>query len=247
MTATEKERWYQGLVDRIRAQVRATVPHGACVLVVTRGDESLLRFDGREGRHFPQTPTGLYAGHYPVDGAEAVAHLEELRARGAGYLVIPATARWWLDHYPELLAALEEGGELLASDPETALIYALARPESATTALTAAALEAARTAGPVSSLLCALLPARAGVVLIGPSAEAIDVEDRPCWRLPDGPVEAVVEQASAACAAGARFVVLLHPDQPVEQLDAGLRRGVAERLRPVCAQRLAEVFEAPRA
>ena len=245
MTAADRERWYRGLVDRIRTQVRDTVPHGARVLVITRGDEALLRLDGREARHFPQTPTGLYAGHYPVDGAEAVAHLDELRAGGAGYLVIPATARWWLDHYPELEAALEEHGELLADDSETALIYGLARSGPATIAQTPAELEAARTAPPVSSLLRALLPERVGVVLIGPSAEVIDVEERPCWRLPVGSVETVVEQTGAACAAGARFVVLLHPDRPAEQLDAKLRRALAECLQPVCAQRLAEIFEAP--
>ncbi|HEY3553426.1 MAG TPA: glycosyltransferase family 4 protein, partial [Solirubrobacterales bacterium] len=61
---------------------------------------------------------------YPADGAAAAAHLEELRAAGAQYLVIPAEASWWLEHYPELREALEEG-ELLAADPEAARIYKL--------------------------------------------------------------------------------------------------------------------------
>lgn len=245
MNVTDNERSYQGLVERMRVQVRDTIPRGARVLVIARGDDALLRLDHRDGRHFPQTPTGLYAGHYPATGADAVAHLEELQARGAGYLVIPATARWWLDHYPELRSALEERGELLADDPDTALIYALARPKVAIAEHTPSGRAAARTAAPVSSLLCALLPDGVGVVLIGPSAEAIDVEDRPCWRLPRDPVGAVVGQTRAACDAGARFVVLLHPERPAEQLDAGLRRALAEHLRLVCAQRLAEVFEAP--
>ena len=59
------------------------------MLVITRGDDALLQLDRREGGHFPQSPTGLYAGHYPADGAAAVAHLEELRAAGAQYLTIP--------------------------------------------------------------------------------------------------------------------------------------------------------------
>jgi len=119
------ERRYRDRVDRVRAQVRATVPEGGRVLVVTRGDEALLRLGRRRGEHFPQSPTGLYAGHYPADGAGAAAHLEELREAGAQYLVVPAEASWWLEHYPELREALEGECELLAADPEAARIYAL--------------------------------------------------------------------------------------------------------------------------
>jgi glycosyltransferase involved in cell wall biosynthesis len=119
------ERRYRDQVDRVRAQVRSSVPEGGRVLVVSRGDEGLLRLGRRDGGHFPQSPTGLYAGHYPADGAAAVAHLEELRAAGAQYLAIPAEASWWLEHYPELRELLEREGELLAGDPEVARVYAL--------------------------------------------------------------------------------------------------------------------------
>jgi glycosyltransferase involved in cell wall biosynthesis len=119
------ERRYRDQIDRVRAQARATVPEGSRVLVVTRGEEALLRLGRRDAAHFPQSPTGLYAGHYPADGAAARAHLEELRAAGAQYLVIPAEASWWLEHYPELRKVLEDEGELLAADPEAARIYAL--------------------------------------------------------------------------------------------------------------------------
>ena len=237
------ERRYRDQVDRVRAQVRATVPEGSRVLVVTRGDETLLRLGRRRGEHFPQSPSGLYAGHYPADGAEAVAHLEALREAGAQYLAIPAEASWWLEHYPELRAALAEEGELLPGDPDVARIYALAPEE----AHASAGLEAARTAPPVGSLLRALLPERAGVVLIGGSAEQVDLGERPCWRLPADPVEAVIEQAQAARSEGARFVVLLHPDQPTEALDGRYRPAFAASMRPVCRQRLAEVFEVARA
>lgn len=121
-----EERRYREAVDRVRAQVRAAVPEGGRVLVVSRGDEALLRLGRREAGHFPQSPTGLYAGHYPADGAAAVAHLEELRAAGARYLAIPAEASWWLEHYSELCELLDREGELLAGDPEVARVYALA-------------------------------------------------------------------------------------------------------------------------
>lgn len=236
------EQQYRNQVDRVRAQIRATVPEGARVLVMTRGDDALLRLERRRGEHFPQSPTGLYAGHYPADGEEAVVHLEELRAGGAEYLVIPAEARWWLEHYPELRAALEEGGELVASDVQAAQIYSLTRGErSSYPSITAQ--EAARIAPPVGSLLRALLPDRAGVVLIGVGADGVDVDDRPCWRLPAEPVEPTIEQAWEAQAAGARFVVLLHPDRSSQALDGRYRPAFAESMKLICRQRLVDVFE----
>jgi hypothetical protein len=236
------EQRYRDQVDRIRAQVRATVPEGSRVLVISRGDEALLRLDRRRGEHFPQTPTGLYAGHYPGDAEEAVAHLEALKEAGAEYLVIPAEALWWLEHYPALKSVLETEGDLLLSDPQTALIYALTSAEVSPGGHSVE-LEAARLAPPIASLLRALLPDRAGVVLIGLSAEAIEIDDRPCWRLPAEPVGPVMEQARAACAAGARFVVLLHPDEPSEALDGRYGPAFAESMNPICRQRLADVFE----
>jgi hypothetical protein len=236
------ERRYRDQVDRIRAQVRATIPERSRVLVITRGDEALLRLGRRQGEHFPQTPTGLYAGHYPADGAEAVAHLEQLQAAGAEYLVVPAEARWWLEHYAELKVALEETGELLPSDPRTALVYALTREEPGPAA-SPAELEPGRIAPAVSGLLRALLPERAGVILIGLGAEAIEIGDRPCWRLPPEPVEPVIQQAREACAAGARFLVLLHPDRSSEALDGRYRPSFAAAMDLICEQRLVDVFE----
>jgi hypothetical protein len=92
-------------------------------------------------------------------------------------------------------------------------------------------------------LLRALLPARAGVVLIGLGAEAIEVADRPCWRLRPDPVEDAIEEARAACAAGARFAVLLHPDDASEALDGRFRSDFAASMSRVCRQRLVEVYE----
>jgi hypothetical protein len=99
---------------RVREVVTATVPEGAAVLVVSRSDEDLVRFDGRQGGHFPQDETGAWAGHYPADSAEAIAHLEELRSKGAEYLVFPATGFWWLEHYAEFGQHLESRHEAVA-------------------------------------------------------------------------------------------------------------------------------------
>ena len=77
---------YLELVRQVREVVNEAVPEGSTVLVVSKGDDELLRLGAREGWHFPRAADGRYAGHHPADGAAAVAHLEELRARGGRYL-----------------------------------------------------------------------------------------------------------------------------------------------------------------
>jgi len=90
---------YRRLVERVRDAVGETVPTGASVLVVSRGDRELVDLEGRQGGHFPQDSGGGYLGHHPSDSAEAIDRLESLRAAGAEYLVLPSTAYWWLEHY----------------------------------------------------------------------------------------------------------------------------------------------------
>jgi hypothetical protein len=93
---------YRRLVDRIRHVANAVVPSEATVAVVSKGDEELLDLGGeRRGWHFPQNEEGAYAGYYPADSAGAIAHLEELREKGADFLLFPETAFWWLDDYKE--------------------------------------------------------------------------------------------------------------------------------------------------
>lgn len=118
---------YGDLVARIHAAVGGRVPPGSSVLVVSKGDATLLAMPGLAAAHFPQDGAGEYAGHHPPDGAAATASLEELRRRGAEYLVIPATARWWLDYYGEFATHLATHAEVVADEPDTCLIYGLGR------------------------------------------------------------------------------------------------------------------------
>ena len=104
----KKEVFGRQVVERVHELASAGLPAGAVVLVVSRGDEALVDLPGCRGWHFPQAPGGEYAGHHPADGVEAVEHLEDLRARGAEFLVIPATSRWWLEHYVELAEHLDD-------------------------------------------------------------------------------------------------------------------------------------------
>jgi len=93
---------YRRLVERIREVANAVLPSEATVAVVSKGDEELLELGGgRRGWHFPRNEEGAYAGYYPADSAEAIAHLEELREGGAGFLVFPETAFWWLENYKD--------------------------------------------------------------------------------------------------------------------------------------------------
>jgi hypothetical protein len=121
---------YARLVTRIRALVRTVVPADAIVAVVSRGDDSLIDLDGRAGWHFPRCDDGRYAGHHPRDSQTAIAHLEELRRRGARYLVFPATGLWWLEHYDELRRHLEDSYRLVVHHDDACLIFDLDRQET---------------------------------------------------------------------------------------------------------------------
>jgi GT2 family glycosyltransferase len=115
---------YREMTERMQAAVLDAVPAGAIVLVVSRGDDELLRLDGRRPWHFPRTDSGAYAGHYPADSGEAIAWLEEQRAAGAEYIVFPATATWWLGYYKGLRRHLDSYGRV-RSDPQTCVIFDL--------------------------------------------------------------------------------------------------------------------------
>lgn len=116
---------YEDLAPRVAALVEELTPVGAVVLVVSKGDEDLLRFDGRSGWHFPRAATGQYAGHHPLDGKWAVEHLEALRAAGGAYLVLPSTYYWWFEHYPELEMHLRGRYERIGAPEEVCRIYRL--------------------------------------------------------------------------------------------------------------------------
>jgi GT2 family glycosyltransferase len=116
---------YRALTDRVRRAVAETVPSAATVLVISRGDDELLRLDGRRAWHFPREDDGSYAGHHPADSGEAIAGLEAQRAAGAEYLVVPDTGTWWLEHYAGLRRHLDGRYGRRFSDPETCVIFEL--------------------------------------------------------------------------------------------------------------------------
>ena len=116
---------YRDLIQRIRCLVRDAVPAGATVAVISRGDDELLKLDGRQAWHFPQCEDGTYAGHHPKDSVACIAHVEQLRSKGAEFLVIPSTALWWLEHYARFGEHLTTHYRALGDEHSPAIIVAL--------------------------------------------------------------------------------------------------------------------------
>ena len=115
---------YELLRERVREIVSARLPEDTAVIVATRGDDDLLRLPNHRGWHFPQTAEGVYAGHYPADSEEAIAALEQLRARGGDYFLLPRTSLWWLEYYRELGAHLERHYNTIVED-DACLVFEL--------------------------------------------------------------------------------------------------------------------------
>ena len=118
---------YAALVGRVRDAVRAAVPAGAQVVVVTKGDEALLELDDRPAAHFPAGDDGGYAGYHPADSEAAIAELEQRRDEGARYFVLPQTSAWWMDHYGELRDYLANRFDVVHEATDSCAIYAVGK------------------------------------------------------------------------------------------------------------------------
>jgi hypothetical protein len=102
---------YDSMVGELRELMQQRLPAGTEVLVVSRGDDRLVAVPGLVGRHFPADPSGSWAGHHPALGSAA--NLVRDQRGDAAALVLPASAGWWLETYPEFAGSMDEG-ELLA-------------------------------------------------------------------------------------------------------------------------------------
>jgi GT2 family glycosyltransferase len=116
---------YRELTERVRRAVVDVAPASATVLMVSRGDDELLRMNGRRALHFPRTEDGAYAGHHPADSEEAISTLEAERAAGAAFIVFPGTGVWWLDHYEAFRRHLDDNYGRSFSDPDSCVIFDL--------------------------------------------------------------------------------------------------------------------------
>jgi hypothetical protein len=114
---------YDHLKSHVSKALAAVAPDDAVVMVVSRGDDSLMQNGNRRMWHFPQNDDGIYAGYHPASSRHAIRHLESLREKGGQFLVFPATAAWWLDHYGELRRHLEQRYRLVYAEPDACAIY----------------------------------------------------------------------------------------------------------------------------
>jgi len=121
---------YPEIKRQIKELVNDVLPPDAVVVVVNKGDEELLELEGRIAGHFPQTGEGRYSGYHPESSNAAILQLEEVRLRGAEYLLFPSTAFWWIDHYVEFKQHLDEHYRLATNPTNVCIIYDLSATPS---------------------------------------------------------------------------------------------------------------------
>ena len=91
-------KWTQQLAV-VADEIVQTVSNGSRLILI---DDAQLA--GRLPRDLPVWPFLEREGQYwglPADSASAIAELERLRERGAGFIAFVWTAFWWLDYYAE--------------------------------------------------------------------------------------------------------------------------------------------------
>lgn len=100
--------------------IRQHVPKKARVLIADKWDPTLFHLSHRQGWNFPDR--SLMPEGYPPNDEKAISHLEQLRKRGANYLVFPSSATWWLDYYRAFHRHLEAEHACIWKD-ERCVIY----------------------------------------------------------------------------------------------------------------------------
>ena len=105
-------------------RVREITPTDARIVAADGGDPTLFYYAHRKGWHFLEK-NGVWQ-NLPLDSAEAISNLEDLRNRGATYVVFPFRSRWWLDYYNDFATYLKTSAEAVDVTPRFA-IYHLTR------------------------------------------------------------------------------------------------------------------------
>ncbi len=237
-----RHRAYQAQVGRLRDLIHRTVPPGATVAVVSKGDPDLVSLEGRQGWHLPQDDSGGYAGYHPRDSAAAIEALEALRTRGADFLVLPAATHWWLDHYTDFAAHLQRNYESLVDLPETGSIYNLNQAGPLVARVDTAPdgeLERHRRellARQIRDLVEHLLPAGQPVVVVdGGGGPPLQLPDRPTLQLP-ALRSGQVDQLENLRRQGAAYLVVSRTAFDRWQTDDALRPHVEQHYRCITRQ-----------
>jgi hypothetical protein len=124
----------------------------------------------------------------------AVSHLEELRALGADYFLLPSTYAWWLEYYPELKHHLESRYRVIAGDADACFLYQLTHDERDTQEThdvvgepsppenDPAQVRILRLLPPIRSLVDSILPDDVGVLVAARGDDAMLNLGRPARR-----------------------------------------------------------------
>jgi hypothetical protein len=193
-----------------------SVPVGASSLLVGEppegiGDEHVLR----RARMFPQDPDGKFDEALPETAA--IDQLEDLRAAGAAYLMVPGTAFGWLEERHGLSGHLRNRFRLTADD-EACRVYDLHNSR-------------------IESLLSALLEPDEAVMALLRDGASLALGTRLVWTVGSIPTMADAE------AAGVRFLIV--PDEaPWSPEDENILQAVERRYRKIAIRPgVCEMFE----
>lgn len=156
---------YAQVVESTCACIAEAVPAGATLAVINKGDEAMLRVGQRTSHHYPPGTGGGYAGFYPADSTAAIAQLERARETGLQFLVIPAPAFWWLEHYEGLRRHLDTRYKLSLRRDDACVIYDLRSGQQAKTGEQPQPCTVSLSKR-VSAYLDALLPPKAHVAIV---------------------------------------------------------------------------------
>lgn len=217
---------YEELCRRVGAVLADATPPEATIAVVSKGDPRLVEVEGRDGRHFPSDAEGKYAGYYPRTSEEGISQIEAARRDGVEYLCLPATARWWLDHYQGMAAWLGAHCRVAAEDPETCIVYDLVQVPSG-----GRGEERCGAGAQVAALLDSLLPADATVYAVGIGVEELAGLDCSVSAIEAAAVVGLRRQLEAA--AGPTYLLIADDatgsTTALEDALAGWTRKVAQR------------------
>jgi 4-amino-4-deoxy-L-arabinose transferase-like glycosyltransferase len=109
-TSTAHSLWQLG------RELHERTPVEALVIAADDGDPTAFYYAHRKGWHFLERD-GIYEGN-PADSAQIISNLEELRGRGATYLVFYNGTTWWLDYYKEFADYLGRNASLQSETAE---------------------------------------------------------------------------------------------------------------------------------
>ena len=92
-------------------ELNRMTPKNSLIAAADNGDPTVFYYAERKGWHFPEKE-GIYNGE-PRESAQAIADLEQLRSRGANYLVFTKDTKWWLEYYRGFAQHLAENATVM--------------------------------------------------------------------------------------------------------------------------------------